>query len=312
MTCNENLGNSNIALRVVLLFMIVVTCYQQADARRIKPCVQWCPMLERVSEIGRTSPSDAEWALAFLRAAAENQPHEIDEASAHRLGLRRDTMENAPFWDVDVRRTAFRLIATLPAEISIPYLRSVTPDSFPDDSDTIDVYPHVRIALHEANMLTRPSREEHYRFLANTLQKEPEDDWFIYVQKWSAEELCDKGVRDFLPLIEGFFLHLDERSHPQRLQYCQERMTVVNSHSDRSTALKGVLTVENARSNERLVHWAIAELKKLRTEEAKAAVTAYLDQLEAIPGRSPLGREVRNVLTAYGRALVPPRPVEAK
>lgn len=261
--------------------------------------------------MGRTNPVDAEWALSFLRAAAENQPHEIDKASAQRVGLRQDTMENAPFWDVDVRRTAFGLIATLPAVISIPYLRSVTPDSFPDDSDKTDIYPHVRIALYKANMLTRPSRVEHDHFLADALQMVPEDDWFIHVQKWSAEELCDRGVVDSLPLIDGFLLHLDERSHPQRLHYCQERMTVVNSHSDRRTALRGVLTVENARSNERLVHWAIAELEKLRTEEAKGVINAYLDQLEAIPGRSPLGREVRSVLTSYGRALVPPRPEEA-
>lgn len=293
---------------VIAIALLLCTAHPVAWARKPTNCALWCPYLETVAEIGKSDRDREQWAFAILRAAAENRPHEIDEATAQRAGLGQNNIKIAPFWDVDVRRTAFGLIATLPAEISIPYLRSVTPDAFPDDSDKIDIYPYVRIALHKAHLLTIPSRAEQYQFLADTLKNAPEDDWFIYVQEWSAEELCDWGVREFLPVIEGFLVNVDKRRYPQRLRDCQERMTVVHSNADRGTALRQALTVENARSNQWLVHWAIAELKKLRTSTAQRYIETYLDQLEAIPGRSPAGRDVRPVLTAYGRALLPLPP----
>lgn len=138
-------------LRVIVALIIVITCHQQTEARSVKPCVYWCPVLERVAEMGRADRGDAEWAFSFLRAAAENQPRQIDDASSRRVGLDKARVERAPFFDMEIRGVAFLLIATLPSELALPYLLSVTPDQFSDDGDRTYIYRQVRIALYKAN-----------------------------------------------------------------------------------------------------------------------------------------------------------------
>jgi hypothetical protein len=241
---------------------------------------------------------------------AENQPKAIDAASAYRLGLAIETLESAPFYDMEIRSQAYLQLGSLPSPYVIPYLSSIQPEMFADEAERTYIFRHVRIAWHRAQMLLRNSANGQQDYLAHLLSEEGDDDWFSWVQLWAIDELCDHGAEHYLNLMDQRLLLMHNGNRSDILMFCRERVQIINSDPNRRSALSKALTVKNATANARVVHWAISELNKLDTKEAKATIDAFLSTLEAIPGLTPGDKAVHSILNLYGRTILPARPHE--
>lgn len=292
----------------IILSMIAASFSSNSMARSVSQCARWCPHLNRIAGIGQAGDEDASWAFYVLRSVAENQPKAIDAASAYRLGLAIETLESAPFYDMEIRAHAYLQLGSLPSPYVIPYLSSIQPEMFADESERTFIFRHVRIAWHRAQMLLRNSAKEQQDYLAHLLLEEGDDDWFSWVQLWAIDELCDQGAGHYLHLMDQRLMLMHNGHRANILMFCRERVQIINRDPNRHSALSRVLTVENATANARVVHWAITELGKLDTKEAKATIDAFLSTLEAIPGLTPDGKAVHSILNSYGRTILPARP----
>jgi len=86
---------------------------------------------------------------------------------------------------------------------------------------------------------------------------------------WAADQLCDLGVQDVIPIMESAFsekMQTVERS--DRLECCKMQVQLLNKNATRLKAFKEALALGSGVYGGRLYFWAIAGLDRLETMEA--------------------------------------------
>jgi hypothetical protein len=272
-----------VTCQIALLFLLCL----QLQATSIHPSHFAREQFAQVLDASAKDSSRSEAALQFLGSIALNEPSETAATAYAQLARGVLTFDHPLYQNLTVRAEAFYAIGRLATPAAIALLEAATLATFSAE-ERDELGPSIQIALRNARRLQLPSLPEQWRYLSSLLREEVEGPFYGYTSGWATEQLCNLGALEYLPEVSVTYRRISRETAEADTQFCQERMWVVASHSDRPTALASALTVENAVNKPRLVNWAIRQLKEDRQPGSAARVDAYLKELIALPRSSPM------------------------
>lgn len=267
----------------ILLFVLCL----QLPANSVHPSHFAREQFAEVVDESAKDPSKQEAALQFLGTIALKESSETAAAAYAQLGKGVLSFDHPLYEDLTVRAEAFYAIGRLATPAAIAFLKASALATF-SERERDELGPSIQIALRDARRLQLPNRAEQWHYLSSLLGEDAESPFYGYVLGWATEQLCNLGALDYLPEVSTTYRKISRTTAVESTQYCQERMWIVASHSDRPTALASALTVENAVNKPRLVNWAIQQLKEDRQPSSAARVDTYLKELIALPRSSPM------------------------
>ena len=251
--------------------------------------------------------------LEMLEAVAEGKSGESIITSAQRAGLGMLAATGLFFDAPSVRAYAMDRIGASGLPEAIEYLKSMTVDRVGPDS-TQTIYAASQVALYKALFRQETDPEKQVAFLEHQLMAPTHG----AVASWAMSALCNRGSSSSLPEIKKL-VKMRYQNLPRgdaQIQFCKDRMEIVNRNPDRVKALASALTIDQTVKDRQLTitHWVIAQLEEIRSTEAYAALDRYAAEIERkypdtpaaneLPESQRLRRiahEVRVVLSRPGR-----------
>jgi hypothetical protein len=248
-------------------------------------------------------------ALAALERVAEGKSLEIDASDASRLGLRLPELQDPYMKHLAVRAYAMRRIGDVDLFEALDYLsRQRRADFKPDES--AQLWSAVLLGLDTARLNRILGSQEKILFLEGALNDGGVVAW------WAANELCDRGSQNSLPLIR---LSVKRRTSSQRgedeIRFCEARIEILSRDSDRTKALGSVFRLGQETDDLNLHLWAARQLVNLHLPEADRILERYRVDLANLPDLSPekqrlytVEDEIRSLMierSRRGQATVP-------
>lgn len=98
---------------------------------------------------------------------------------------------------------------------------------------------------------------------------------------WAAEELANRGVKRALPEISKAIAYRDPTSKGNEfIRLCSAKVELISASANRQEALTQALGSVDPLMGQALKRWAIAELGKLGTDEARRVLVGYALDLQ--------------------------------
>jgi hypothetical protein len=76
------------------------------------------------------------------------------------------------------------------------------------------------------------------------------------------------------------------------IEFCRARIQVVSRDPDRAKALGSVLSLDAQPHDDRLVWWAISQLKAMHSAAVDAEMERFAAQVNSLPRESPIRRRL--------------------
>ncbi len=237
-----------------------------------------------------SSPSpDA--AITALICIAEGTPEKVPPAIAGTSGMPTGEEDRALFRNVTVRVHSVQRLGESGNQVAFAYLQSLTstgPTGTRKRGDAARVQWAAQVGLGQARLLNITSQQQKIEFLEGVLRGSGLGD-----ELWSANQLCDMGSMPSLGLIEKLMRDLYSGAAAEdMIQYCEARIRVLASESDRGTALAKALRISGDQKDLRMINWAVAQLTELDTPAADAAIDQFAAQIRSLPHTSPESRNL--------------------
>lgn len=96
----------------------------------------------------------------------------------------------------------------------------------------------------------------------------------ISVRRWAADELCNGGHWASLPKIEASLGVMSKSSREAFLALCHRKVEVLRQHDRREDALEAALQEAEGSVSRELHSWALEELAKQESEDARNTLVA--------------------------------------
>jgi hypothetical protein len=140
----------------------------------------------------------------------------------------------------------------------------------------------VQIALRDAQLRRISNPLQQIEFLEKPTEEKSA------VQAWAVEQLCDRGSLPSLPVIQKSIRSRDSSQRGEDdILFCEARIQVIRSNSDRVKALGTILQTGQGRPSERLMFWAINQLILQHSPDADLVLDGYASQISKLPSGVP-------------------------
>ena len=251
-----------------------------------RPFYVQCALVDRIADAAKAGPSEAKLVvLEILERVAEGRMDTANPDLETPFGLRPGQLRGPEFKEKTVRAEALQKIAELDVPEALAFLQNLTGPDFATHSGQL--WPDAQVALHRALLKRIPDEASQVRFLEDTARTS-----VAYL--WAVDELCDRGSQGSLPVVRASIRRHDStRRGEQRIAFCEARMDIVSRNPDRIAALGSFL---NARAvpaesqvspENRLVPWAILQLRSMKSPRAHAELERFADEIDDLPEGSP-------------------------
>lgn len=187
-----------------------------------------------------------------------------------------------------VRRYALQEMAAIPEPELQKYFLDVAADKFGFDPKRVFRGLAIRGYWKSRLNLTHELTDQ-IALLEQGLEAEFEGVWASGVRRWSANELCDRGVSRMFPEIAQTFKSITASQEADReIEFCRAKINALSSFPTRFEALGSITrSVDPRRSvdpiedlNFELASWAIHQLAKLQTDQAEEEIAQYILRLK--------------------------------
>lgn len=295
---------SRIFVSVLFIFLVI----PESPALTPGPCTVACRTFDRILDHVEENPSSARAALQLLRLIAEGHPVEVSESLEAQLGLPPTDFLRPDYAMLENRAQAFLYIGKLATSEAIHYLRYVRRASFTAE-EVEGIWPASQVALQVALLSNIADHKERVAYLEGTLGGPSSGETHSSVLQWAVNELCNGGELSSLPAVKRSIQFRDSSQRGQdRIRSCEHRMRVLASNSDRVDALGSVLRVSERLGDNRLISWAIDQLKAMKLNRADDELDRFESDIRALPSGSQRQRELWRYVIEMRNRMVPPPP----
>jgi hypothetical protein len=240
--------------------------------------------LDRIFALTREHSQTGATALELLELVALGRTSSIRAGTETLVGLMPSELHQPAYDQASVRVYALLKIGECALPEALEFLKNLKRADLGEDTTQM-IWPNARVAL--SNALVSRITDPHARieFLVKTLSGE--GDGRSLVAFWAVNLLCDQGTSTALPLIRRSFKSSwsGERGE-EAIAFCETRMEVVSRDPDRVKALRSVLTVDGAVSDE-LLRWAVYQLGSIHSPDADAELNRFAKELGKLREGSP-------------------------
>jgi hypothetical protein len=214
------------------------------------------------------------------------------------LGLAAGTLESKGFDDPPARVCALRSIGKTGLDDAVYFLSKLTQADFKEDPAS-GLWQSAQIALRDSQLRRISDPRMKIEFLEGILTSAP--DGRGSVADWAVDELCDRGSQTSLPIISKSLLsRRNGRRDQDDVEFCEARIRVILSDSDRIKALSASLDLSGTATNTRIIGWAINELASTGSPAAEAQLDRFAQEIDHLPDGSP----AKTALQTYRQGIL--------
>ena len=259
---------------LVSLGMISLLCYS-TTIRDQRPRL----LIDRIADVAIAGTLSSNAALELLQQVALGRLEDIDSESLARIGLLPvgTPPHKAAFIDSSIRAYAFQKIGEAGLEESMIFLSTLKQADIGPDTNGV-IWPAAQIALASVRLSRIAEPQSKIEFLEGLLNPR------VPASSWAVDQLCDRGSVMSMRVIRPYIGRvLSGQSGEEDIQFCESRMQIVSSSSDRARALGFVLNVNSAPETDRLIKWAVVQLGEMDSPAAEAELVRFKNEMKTIP-----------------------------
>lgn len=242
--------------------------------------------IEKAAELAK-SPNSQHAALFALERLAEGKPESVPGDIAAQIGLSPTSIGWTTYRQLPIRTYAIQKLAETGTEDALVYLSSLNEDEFaPNAGERTQLELAVEVGQRTIQLLRAPDQAGKVQLL----EKAAVEPGFAG-QTWAVDQLCEMGSVISFPVIQQSIrarYYGDEVRGDGELQFCQQRMAVIESNPDRVKALSSVLSSNLDIQNTRLVSWAVSQLLKIGSPDAVDALQSFSTRVANAAGLAVL------------------------
>jgi len=221
----------------------------------------------------------------FLAKVALGRTEDITQETLLRLGLESSIHKEEGFRYYYVRVYAFRKLGETGSSEAIDLLANLKPGDIGPD-ETQQIWPGAQVALKIAYLARTTDPLAKVEFLEKILIQ-PRGGWGA-VGHWAVEELCERGSLMSIGIIhKAVRSRMNGERGEEEIRFCEARMRVISRDPDRIKALASVLRADYGVNDDKLLRWAIHQLSAMRTRNADAELSRFVNEVDRFSASSP-------------------------
>ena len=259
---------------LVSLGMISLLCYSTTIGNQ-RPRL----LIDRIADVAIAGTLSSNAALELLQQVALGRLEDIDSESLARIELLPvgTPQRKAAFIGASIRAYAFQKIGEVGLEESMIFLSTLKQADIGPDT-TGEMWPAAQIALASVRLSRIADPQSKIEFLEGLLNPR------VPASSWAVDQLCDRGSVMSMRVIRPYIGRvLSGQPGEEDIQFCEGRMQIVSSSSDRARALGSVLNVNSAPETDRLIRWAMGQLGEMDSPAAEAELVRFKNEMKTIP-----------------------------
>lgn len=280
--------------KVALLLsgILVAPCF----ARTQRPEEPYCTMLRRVggsaASLGRATA-----ALDALAKVALGRIWDIAPETAAQFGLPSGELFQNSFSMMEVRTCALYEIARIDSPQALAFLTTVRQADFLQDNSR-QMWTSVQYALAYARLKRIEDPRKQIEFLEGIVTEN------ALTADWAVQELCDRGSGGSKAIIvRAIRARQNGRFDEEEIRFCDARILVMEGDPDPVRALGSVLRVDRGWSDDRLIGWAVGQLRELRSPAAYRELELRAAEMSKLPRNAPDKLRWENIRRAISEFL---------